>query len=168
MLIRNIVPGLLILFSQISVYAAFSSSESLELSESAGLRYYNNQKYAAAAENLTKAAQGGMKKSQYLLGFMYLKGQHVPQSVVEGMAWLGVASESGKKEWKNAYKQIYAKATKAQRKAIKSRLDKFISLYGMQTQNVSCKRDKKLGSNKREIRCAKINDITEEMFLPRS
>lgn len=29
----------------------------------------------------------GLKEAQYYLGFMYLKGQHVQQSVGLGMAW---------------------------------------------------------------------------------
>ncbi len=168
MLTRNIFLVILLLFFHTSTYAAFSSSENLELAESAGLRHYSSQDYEAAAENFTRAAHGGMKQSQYMLGFMYLKGQHVPMSLIEGMAWLGLAGESGEKEWKSVYKQIYTKATKEQRQAIKLRLEEFTSLYGMQAQNVSCKRGKKLGTNKVEIRCAKINEITEDMFLPRN
>ncbi len=36
----------------------------------------------------------GLKEAQYYLDFMYLKGQHVQQSVGLGMAWLGVACET--------------------------------------------------------------------------
>jgi hypothetical protein len=75
------------------------SVERLYKQESTGLRHYDRGNYEKAFENLSTTAARGFKESQYILAFMFLKGQHVKSSLVLGMGWLGVAIESEEPEW---------------------------------------------------------------------
>ncbi|MEQ9564010.1 MAG: hypothetical protein RLN69_15935, partial [Woeseiaceae bacterium] len=77
--------------------------ERLDRQEKSGLRYYEQGDYPSAFEALSGTAVRGLKPSQYILSFMFLKGQYVDQSVLLGMAWLGVAKESQEPEWMELY-----------------------------------------------------------------
>ena len=157
---------LLLVFAQLfgvgsAAYAA--TVDSLIAVERTGIRDYERESFADAARNLTTAAEGGMKLSQYMLAFMYLRGQYVQQSLVEGMAWLGVAKESGEKEWVDTYKKIYKTAKPAQRTAIDKRQAQLVILYGMKAQGVSCSRRRELGSNRMAVSCIKKSAVEEEL-----
>ncbi len=86
--------------------------------ESTGLRYYERGNYAKAFENLSATAARGFKESQYILAFLFLKGQHVETSLVLGMGWLGVAVESEDPEWIELYQSIYQRAPPEQQQLI--------------------------------------------------
>jgi hypothetical protein len=129
------------------------------MKQTAGARYYKKQLYKKAFEILNYAAKKGFKQSQYLLGIMYLKGQHVNQSLFYGMAWLGVAKESKSKDWVELFDNVYATATPAQQQAIDASTAKFNQKYGMKTQQMTCSKREKLGGRKKQLECTKNSQI---------
>jgi len=133
--------------------------ENIIMKEKAGVRYYKNGKYQIAFDKLTYSAKRGLKLSQYLLGIMYLKGQHVEQSLFYGMAWLGVAKESKAKEWVTLFDEIYAKATPEEQQAIATNTAKFIEKYGMKAQAITCNKRARLGERKIIRECTKNGKV---------
>lgn len=123
--------------------------------EKAGVRYYKKGKYKKAYEKLLFPAKVGLKEAQYYLGFMYLKGQHVQQSVGLGMAWLGVACETKIPEWQATFDQIYNAVTEEQRTAIDKNVSLYIKKYGVEEQEMDCTKESRVGSRKVTVSCMK-------------
>ena len=121
--------------------------------ERTGIKYYQREEFDRAFELLNEAAQGGFKQSQYLLGLMYLKGEHVEQSLGTGLAWLGVANEMDMKGWQQQYDDIYARLNEAQQAFIDGQVAEYIEKYGMDALEISCEKRARLGSRKIEIEC---------------
>lgn len=162
----------ILLFSLFISAAAFSadrkvehkSSIEIEASERAGVRYHKRGDYKKAFELLGESAQWGMKQPQYLLGIMYLKGQYVDQSILTGMAWLGVATEIDIKEWRSTYDQIYSKLNVKQKAHIDDRVAIYIEMYGMKTQHLACSRRSSLESAKNKIHCERRADKISPLY----
>ena len=131
------------------------SVERLYKQESTGLRHYDRGNYEKAFKNLSTTAARGYKESQYILAFMFLKGQHVESSLILGMGWLGVAIESEEPEWVELYQSIYQRATPEQRQLIDVKVSQYIEQFGLVTQNVTCSRRQSAGTRRIESRCIK-------------
>ena len=86
---------------------------------------------------------------------MYLKGQHVDQSLATGMAWLGVACEIDARQWQQTFDQIYNALNVEQQKIIDQKVDSYIQLYGMETQEMDCARVARMGTRKVTVNCRK-------------
>lgn len=125
-----------------------------------GSEHYRKGQYKQAYNKLSFMAVRGFKQSQYLLGIMYLKGQHVEQSVLKGMSWLGVANESKlSKDWLVQFQQIYNKLSSTQQSIINSSVTEYINKYGTLNNGVSC--DRKLSGVSRKIL---VQCVKEEGF----
>lgn len=135
--------------------------ENIIMKERAGIRNYKKGEYQKAYKDLRYAAKRGFKQSQYLIGLMYLKGQHVKPSLFYGMAWLGVAKEAGSKEWVALFEQIYTNATLEQRAAIDTNMKKFIEKYGLKAQDMTCSNRSRLGNRKKTLECTKNTKVFE-------
>ncbi|ANO52281.1 SEL1-like repeat protein [Woeseia oceani] len=142
----------------------FESIAQLYGDEERGLRYYERGEYDRAFEYLSETATRGLKKSQYLLAFMFLKGQHVDKSILLGMSWLGVAAESGNEEWVNLYNRLYASSNPAQQQMIDRKVEQYKRQYGMQVMNVHCTEQPVTGSRRPEHRCLKTDGPAHEIF----
>ena len=89
---------------------------------------------------------------------MFLKGQHVQQSTVLGMGWLGVAKEAKVKEWEELFDSFYAAAPADLKLKIDAVVLEYIKRYGMEAQDVTC--TKKISVNKRlQIKCHKYSGL---------
>jgi TPR repeat protein len=123
--------------------------------EAVGIKLYRQGHYQQAFEYLSQLAPWGYKDSQYILAFMFLKGQHVQQSTLVGMGWLAVAAESGIKQWTMLYQQLYQSASEQQQRQFEKVAEVFIQRYGMKTQRVSCRKTQVYPSKKWQIACTK-------------
>lgn len=123
--------------------------------EHAGVRYYKQGDYEKAFAKLEGPAKSGFKQSQYLLGIMYLKGQFVPQSIVKGMCWLGVANEIDVPDWTRTYDSIHANLSTQQKKTVDEEIQHYIAKYGLVAQDMVCRKRAKLGSRRTETICNK-------------
>ena len=147
--------------SVVFVNAALPKLESTEIaslykSEKLAMQNYRAENYSDAYELLNRTALLGLKQSQYYIAFLYLKGQHVKKDMLVGMGWLGVAKESGDKEMVTLYKQLYGAFNQAQKDAVDKKVSEYVSLYGMEQQNVKCEKRKKVGSKRPILECVKI------------
>ena len=120
--------------------------------------------FTSAYDNLSFAAQSGMKEAQYLLGFMYLKGEYVKRSIPVGMAWLGTALEIENKDWSALYSRVYDSLNAQQRVFIDRKVSQYIDIYGMDIQNVDCQLTSVIGSRKLAQRCTKQADRLTPLF----
>ncbi len=125
---------------------------------------YEKGDYKTAYGDLALAAQRGVKDAQYLLGFMYLRGEYAPQSLPVGLAWIGTALEVENDDWLELYTQIYTKLTPQQQIYIDTRVDKYIELYGMETQRMSCKKTARTGSRRKILQCVKTEDVNTPLY----
>ena len=123
--------------------------------EASGLKQYDRGDYEAAFEQLSETAIQGLKKSQYILAFMFLKGEYVDKNILLGMAWLGVAAESEDKEWVEQYNNLYANFNEAQQAMVDAKVNQYIERYGLSKTNVTCERLQAAGSRRYETRCIK-------------
>ena len=138
--------------------AEWESIAHLYQKEEAGLRHYERGDYDKAFEDLSETAIRGLKKSQYILAFMFMKGQHVEKSTLLGLGWLGVARESGQKEWVDLYDSIYELTTPAQQTMIDAKVEQYIAWYGSVAQNVECsEQHSTVGSRRKESSCLKVD-----------
>jgi len=144
----------------------------LEAKEINGIKEYQRGNHKQAFDLLKEPASFGYKGSQYTLGFMFLKGQHVQQSTLLGMGWLGVAIEANVKEWQEQYNTFYSAASTTQKKQIDKIVQKYIEQYGLKSQHVTC--TKEINTSKRlDVKCHKYEDAsivypveTVEQYMP--
>lgn len=129
-----------------------------------GARAYEDKDYEQAFTDLSLAAQRGVKDAQYLLGFMYLRGEYAPRSVPVGMAWIGTALEIDNDDWLKLYTSLYAALNPSQQAFIDSRVEKYIELYGMDTQRFTCKKAAVSGSRRRIMQCIKTEDVNTPLY----
>ena len=128
-----------------------------------GMREYKRGNYQKAFDLLKEPASFGYKGSQYVLAFMFLKGQYVQQSTLLGMGWLGVAVEANVKEWREQYNTFYSGATPAQQEQIDKTVRKYIAQYGLKSQHVTCR--KGINPFKRvDVKCYKSENVS--VFYP--
>jgi hypothetical protein len=133
--------------------AEVRTAANLTKTENQGIKYYNKGKYEKAYERFSDTASWGYKTSQYFLGLMHLKGQHVEQSNVIGMAWLGVASEAGVEEWQVLYQSLYDALSESEKITVDLKLEEYISKFGLKAQNISCEKKPNLRTRRATMTC---------------
>jgi len=163
----------------ISIHAqsadVFTTPIKIKQGQYEGADLYEDGKLEEAFAVLSMAAQRGMKTAQYLLGFMFLKGEYVDQSLLVGMAWLGVAGEADHDDWHATYKQIYETLPANLQAVVDAKLATYIELYGVRTQKIRCARRARTGQRRIEEICGKNGSDTPlyslegvpENFVPR-
>ena len=148
----------LIMFMATSAFAGLYDTQRLNTlykKEISGIRAYDKGEYETAFEYLSDTAAKGLKESQYLLSIMFMRGQGTNKSFLFGLAWLGVAIESGDEEWQKTYDTMYQVLNTAQRSMVDEKVQQYVEKYGSGTQGVTCSKRKTAGSRRYELRCAK-------------
>jgi len=123
--------------------------------ESSGLRFYEKGEYEEALGLLKRTAALGMKRSQYILGFMFIRGEGVDRNPLIGLTWLGLSTESGNEEWQATYDQLYGSLSDAQREILDRKIEEYRAKYGAVVQGVTCAKTKIVGSRKVDWVCRK-------------
>ncbi|PKI16276.1 sel1 repeat family protein [Colwellia sp. 12G3] len=130
---------------------------SLEVKEYNGIKHYKNGDYEKAFNFLKEPAAWGYKGSQYAIAFMFLKGEHVEQSTLLGMGWLGVAKEANVKNWTEQYNTFYNSATKEQKIKFDQIKDIYIHRYGLVAQDITCRKSTSAKSKRVKVDCHKYD-----------
>lgn len=125
------------------------------LDEHRGIKAYRKNEFERAFKLLSEPAQLGYKGAQYALGFMFLKGQHVEQSSVIGMAWLAVATQADVKEWRAQYQQFYAAAPADLKLKIDQKAADYIAKYGVIAQDITCQDGINRNTTSVRVKCFK-------------
>lgn len=161
MFFRNLVlfVAMILVVSCKSNDVVYKTTYSLELKEYKGVQSYQSGDYKEAFELLKEPAAWGYKSAQYALAFMFLKGQHVKQSTLLGMGWLGVAKEANVKEWTQQFNGFYAASSSEDRLRFDNIVDLYIERYGLKAQDITCTKTNKLGSRQRVISCHHYNGV---------
>lgn len=123
--------------------------------ERRGIGAYQSGKFEKAFELLSDTATKGFKESQYLIATMIMKGEGVNKSILTGLAWLGVAKESGNEEWIEIFDKFYEVLNDQQRAMLDEQISRYAEKYGGTAQGVTCTRRKSAGSRRMALRCDK-------------
>ena len=83
------------LFMLIMAFVFAFTSNALAHDFQKGLTAYKAGEYATALQEWTHLAEQGFAGAEYNLGFMYNKGQGVPQDYAEAVKWFRLAAEQG-------------------------------------------------------------------------
>jgi TPR repeat protein len=125
-----------------------------------GITLYERGDYEGAFKELSELAAWGYKDAQYALAFMFLKGQHVKQSTLIGMGWLGVAAESGREEWESLLQNMYSKASNEDKEKFNIIIKDYKSKFGLKTQHVTCRKTTSGMSKRIIMKCTKSDKLT--------
>jgi hypothetical protein len=125
-----------------------------------GITLYERGDYKGAFETLSDLAAWGYKDSQYALAFMFLKGQHVEQSTLIGMGWLGVAMESGIDEWEEFFETLYSESSDENKEKFDIIVADYKAKFGLKAQNVTCRKTTASYSKKIVTKCTKSDRLT--------
>lgn len=149
---------LLIMFMAAPAFAGLYDTQrisSLYKKETNGIRAYGDGDYNSAFNSLSDTACKGLKESQYLVSLMFMQGQGANKSILFGLAWLGVATESGNEAWQKTFDTVHAALSPAQRSMVDEKVREYVDKYGSGTQGVTCAKRTAVGSRKLELRCVK-------------
>ena len=156
---RRVLLILIATFMSLSATAEMYNSDQIRAlyeKELSGIRAYLAGRYESAFHILSDTASKGMKESQYLLSLMFMKGEGVDRSILIGLGWLGVAIESGNKEWNNTFNTVYESMSDTQRAMIDDKVKDYVAKYGSAVQGVTCAKRAAVGSRRIELRCEKV------------
>jgi hypothetical protein len=133
---------------------------SLEVKEFNGIKHYKNGNYEKAFNLLKEPAAWGYKGSQYVIAFMFLKGEYVEQSTLLGMGWFGVAEEANVKNWTEQYNAFYNAATRDQKLKFDKIKNIYIQRYGLVAQRITCRKSTSAKSKIVKVDCHKYDGIS--------
>ena len=142
----------LLLLPFLTARAEFYDSFQIETiydNEASGLSFYQQGDYGKAFGLLRHTAAQGMKRSQYILGFMFMKGEGVDKNMLFGLTWLGLAAESGNDEWQETFDGFYERLSDAQKSMLDDKIRDYREKYGAHIQGVTCSR-RSVGSSRRK------------------
>jgi len=123
--------------------------------EISGIRAYGDGDFKTAFKYLSDTASKGLKESQYLVSIMFMQGHGTNKSILFGLAWLGVAVESGNEEWQKTFDTMYQALNTAQRSMVDEKMKQYVEKYGSDRQGVTCSIRTAVGDRSFELRCAK-------------
>lgn len=162
--------SLFVLCISLPLHAALVDSNEIVLlydKERNGIKAYMAGDYDSAFDTLSSTATKGLKESQYLVALMLLKGEGVSKSTLAGLAWLGVAIESGNEEWIGTFNMMYESLSPEHRATIDEQVRRYVEKYGSSAQGISCSKRPLTGSHRSELRCSKQEGIyTDYEFEP--
>ena len=136
--------------------------DNIYANETSGLRFYEQGDYERAFALLKDTAAQGMKRSQYILGFMFMKGEGVDKNMLFGLAWMGLATESGNEEWQEAYDRFYGSLSDAQRSMVDDKVEEYRRKFGASAQGITCAKTAVVGSRRKDWVCRKSEGSYEE------
>jgi len=84
------------------------------------LALYQKQDYDQAFLEFMRMAEIGDHAAQFNVGVMYYRGQSVSQDVVQGYAWMALASQKGDKHWSEIGDKVYAALDDEQKKRVET------------------------------------------------
>ena len=123
--------------------------------EASGLRYYKRGDFPKAFRILSETAALGMKNSQYILAYMFIKGEGIDKNILFGLGWMGLATELGNDEWVEKYQGLYGSLNESQQSMVDAKVDEYREKYGASVQGITCSNTSEVGSRAIRFKCRK-------------
>ena len=155
---KRLLPGLVAMLITMPSFAALYDATQLDNiyeNERAGLQMYESGEYEKAFAMLKKTAAQGMKSSQYVLGFMFMKGQGIDKNLLFGLAWMGLATEAKNDEWQQTFDRFYNTLNAAQQSMLDDKIEEYRKKFGASAQGITCAKAAAVGSRRQDIICRK-------------
>lgn len=155
---KRLVMFLFAIAITLPVSAAFYDAyqiDNIHENENSGLRFYEAGEYEKAFSLLRETAIKGMKQSQYVLGFMLMKGEGVAKNMLAGIAFVGLATEADDKDWQETYDRLYGALNDQQRALVDERIEEYRGKFGATVQGITCSRTAVVGQRKISVVCRK-------------
>jgi hypothetical protein len=162
---KRLILSVVIIYFATPVFASLYDAEQLGTiyeNERAGLNFYESGDYRIAFGMLSKTAAQGMKRSQYILGFMFMKGEGVDKNVLFGLAWMGLSTEADNEDWQKAYDSLYNALSSAQKSMLDEKIVEYRGKFGASAQGITCAKAAVIGSRRQDIICRKSEGSYEE------
>lgn len=100
---------------------------------------YDKQDFDRAFALNRRAACGGDKTSQAILGRMYVLGQGTPRDEITGYAWIKLAAEFSYAEYTSLARKLEAAMDPDQRVRANAQADALRKNYGLAATGMSCR-----------------------------
>jgi len=142
-----------------------SQINNLYENEDVGLRFYEAGRFDEAFSLLEKTAALGLKRSQYVLGFMFMKGEGVAQNRLIGLAWMGLATEAEEPEWQANFDRLYGSLNDAQKAMVDDKIHDYRRKFGARAQGITCARSAPVGSRRVTLNCRKSTGAYEDVDI---
>lgn len=155
---RNLVVAVAAAMLAMPVFAALYDQQQIDTiyeNEASGLRYYKKGDFPKAFSILSETAALGMKNSQYILAFMFMKGEGVDKNVLFGLAWMGLATELGNDEWLENYEGLYDSLSDTHKSMVDDKIREYGEKFGAAAQGITCSMTSEVGSRAIRWKCRK-------------
>ncbi len=129
------------------------------------LKLYEKKNYPEAFYAFKNLAYVGDKSSQFNLGVMYFRGEHVEKDGIEAYAWMHVSSEEGDEKFLRLKNLIYKKLSEKEQNAAASLSEQYIKKYGNAALAISLA--PKPLSDEECTQARKLLDITQPEYPPK-
>jgi len=156
---KNLILALTVTLLALPAFAAHYDKKQIDdlyENEASGLRYYKRGDFPKAFSLLSRTAALGMKNSQYILGFMFIKGEGVDKNVLIGLAWMGLATELGNDEWVEKYEGLYNSLSDTHKSMVDQKVREYGEKFGASVQGVTCSKTAEVGSRAIRWKCRKV------------
>jgi TPR repeat protein len=107
---------------------------------------YDKRDFDRAFALNRRAACGGDKTSQAILGRMYVLGQGTPRDEITGYAWIRLAAEFSYADYTSLARKLEAAMTPDQRARANARADALRKNYGLAATGMSCHAESRHGA----------------------
>jgi hypothetical protein len=107
---------------------------------------YEKKEFARAFDLNRRAACGGDKTSQAILGRMYVLGQGTQRDEIAGYAWIKLAAEFSYADYTSLARKLEAAMTPDQRVRANAQADALRKLYGLAATGMSCHAESRRGA----------------------
>ena len=156
---KNLILALTVTLLALPAFAAHYDKKQIDdlyENEASGLRYYKRGDFPKAFSILSRTAALGMKNSQYILGFMFIKGEGVDKNVLIRLAWMGLATELGSDEWVENYEGLYNSLSHTHKSMVDQKVREYGENFGASVQGVTCSKTAEVGSRAIRWKCRKV------------
>ena len=107
---------------------------------------YDKHDYDRAFALNHRAACGGDKTSQAIVGRMYVLGQGTPRDEITGYAWIKLAAEFSYADYTSLARKLEAAMTPEQRTRATAKADAMRRNYGLAATGMSCHAESRHGA----------------------
>ena len=121
--------------------------------------------FESAFTQYMTVARWGDKDTQYFLAHLYFQGLGVKKDLLEGLAWLYLASEA-RTEWVLEADKLFQTLSRDQKLLLKDKVEQFIKLFGMDTQRINCGQEAVENTRKRLMVCRKQLHTATYVYHP--
>ncbi len=155
------LPSMAVTAAEVEQQVLFTSSINSKMR--VAKKNYSQANYAKSFKQFNELARLGLKDAQFMTGMMLIKGKGQDKDMVRGISWLYTASEA-KTKWVKQADNYFSTLSYTEQREVQVLVGKYIDLFGMDAQLVSCRKETTTGSHFKKVICTKQRDVRTSLF----